>query len=465
MSAIITSNFRTENANNFRNSIANTDNSVYLFIGKSDAWSDVITDNTDTEAPRAVDALIDINDAWQNAIALKRINSGDVINMIPMHQWTSGTPYEPWDDADENMFSKQFYVITQNYKVYKCIYAPANGAGSTLEPSHTNINPTREDDNYIWKYMFLVSTADSLKFLTNFYIPVKTVRLPLSGTLSAEDQDKYNNQTLSAGQLNGKIYRYKVTNSGEGYSTLNPPTVTVYGNGTGALATAVINNTTGTVTEVKVAGVNSLLNTNAGLGYNVAYVTITGGAGSGAAAQPILSPKNGHGTDPVAELGGYYMGLNIRLNGALAGDFIVDNSFRQIGIVKNPYSYGTSVVATASTLKSLKGLRFGQTLHSGLNVGDYITGENSDAVAFIDSYDAVLGEVRYHQNDKTGYKSFEPSEVINGATDGAATIASSDGLLPQEVQPFTGSVLFLENRAPINRSASQIEDIKVIIEF
>jgi hypothetical protein len=37
--------------------------------------------------------------------------------------------------------------------------------------------------------------------------------------------------------------------------------------------------------------------------------------------------------------------------------------------------------------------------------------------------------------------------------------------LDPEVQPFTGEVLFLENRAPINRSASQIEDIKVIIEF
>ena len=55
MAAIITSNFRTENANNFRDSIINIDNSVYLFVGKSDAWSDVITDNTDTEAPTPLD--------------------------------------------------------------------------------------------------------------------------------------------------------------------------------------------------------------------------------------------------------------------------------------------------------------------------------------------------------------------------------------------------------------------------
>jgi hypothetical protein len=100
-------------------------------------------------------------------------------------------------------------------------------------------------------------------------------------------------------------------------------------------------------------------------------------------------------------------------------------------------------------------------------VGDYITGGTSGAVAFIDSYDAEEGIVLYHQNDKTGYRSFQLSESIAGSpgTGGTGTIASSAGLLDPEVQPFTGEVLFLENRAPINRSASQIEDIKVIIEF
>jgi len=127
------------------------------------------------------------------------------------------------------------------------------------------------------------------------------------------------------------------------------------------------------------------------------------------------------------------------------------------------YSYGTSTIATDTTLSSLKGLQF--SAHTGLFVGDYITGGTSGAVAFIDSYDADTGIVRYHQNDKTGYNTFQLSEAIVGHTGGTATVAASAGLLHAEVQPFTGEVLFLENRAPINRSASQIEDIKVIIEF
>jgi hypothetical protein len=464
MAAIITSNFRTENANNFRDAIVNTDNSVYLFVGKSDAWSDVITDNTDTEAPTPVDVVVDVNDSWQNAIAMKRASASDVINVIPRHDWVSGEVYAAWDDADENVFSTDFYVITDEFKVYKCIKAPVAGTGSSVKPTQTNVNPTAEADGYIWKYMFTVFTTEATKFLTNFYIPVKTVKLPLSGNvndLSADEQVKYAYQNDSADQLGGKIYRYVVTNGGTGYTT-TPPTVNIVGDGSGAVATAVISG--GVVTEVKVTGTGATFQTNAGSGYNVAYVTLTGGNGTGAKARAVLSPINGHGTDPVSELGGYYIGLRIRLNGTEGGtDFIVNNSFRQIGIVKNPYSYGTTDIATDTTLSSLKGLQFSS--HTGLNVGDYITGGTSGAVAFIDSYDAAEGIVRYHQNDKTGYESFELSEGITGHTGGTATVASSAGLLSQEVQPFTGNILFLENRAPINRSASQIEDIKVIIEF
>lgn len=460
MAAIITSNFRTENANNFRDAIGNEANSVYLFLGKSDAWSDVITDNTDADAPMPADNLVNANDAWRNAIAMKQVTSGDVINIIPRHDWISGNFYPAWDDADINIFSTAFYVITDEFKVYKCIKAPANESGSIVKPEQTNSKPTEEADGYIWKYMFTVFTTEATKFLTNFFIPVKTVKTPTS----ADEQVKYAYQNDSAAHK-GKIYRYVVTNGGFGYTT-TPPTVNVFGDGSGAVATAVIFN--GVVTEVKVTGTGATFDTNVGSGYNVAYVTLTGGSGNGATARAVLSPKNGHGTDPVSELGGYYVGIRVRLSGTEGGtDFIVNNSFRQIGIVKNPFSYGTSTIATATTLGSLKGLRFSS--HGSIVIGDYIIGGTSGAIAFVDSYDADAADpdahVFYHQNDKTGYVSFQAGESITGYTGGTATIKASGGLLNPEVEPFTGEVLFLENRAAINRSASQIEDIKVIIEF
>ena len=45
MAAIVTSNFRVLNAENFKQDVADT--SVYVSVGKSDAWSNSTSDVTD----------------------------------------------------------------------------------------------------------------------------------------------------------------------------------------------------------------------------------------------------------------------------------------------------------------------------------------------------------------------------------------------------------------------------------
>lgn len=452
MSAIITTKFRYENAKSFISSVAS--DSLYLFLGKSDAWSNSVTVTTDSTAPVPADTIVEENDARQNFMAAKKVTASDVSHVTLRHTWASGLTYVPWDDADADIFTKSFYIITDEYKVYKCIKA---GAGaSTAKPTQTNVNPTTEGDGYTWKYMFTVFTTDASKFLTNNYMPVKTVSLATGqviGNLSADDQIKYQFQLDSAANA-GKIYRYVVTNGGTGYSS--NPTVTVYGNGTGAQATATVSS--GVITAINVTG------TSYGSGYSNAYVVITDGTGVNATARAILSPVNGHGTDPVRELGGYYVGVAARLEYAEgSGDFIVNNSFRQIGMLKNPYNYGTSTVSTATTLSGLRQIHMSS--HSGFTVGDYITGGTSGAVAYVDAYDTGTGNIKYHQNDKTGYGTFQASETITGHVGGSGVIASSSGLLNPEVDRFSGQLTFLENRAPINRSAAQIEEIKIIVEF
>lgn len=446
MSAIITNKFRLENSASFIDSIG-SDN-MYLFLGKSDAWSNSLAVTTDSTAPTPLDTLVEENDARQNMMALKKVSASDVIHICPRHTWTSGTSYVAWDDADEDIFTKAFYIVTDEFKVYKCI--KAGSGASTVKPSQTNVNPTAESDGYIWKYMFTVFTTDAAKFLTNNYMPVKTIASD-PGT-PGDNQTKWDFQEDSKANA-GKIYRYVVTNGGSGYSST--PTVNVYGNGTGAAATAVVSG--GVITAINVTG------TSYGSGYTNAYVTITDGSGSSATARAVLSPANGHGTDPVRELGGYYIGVAVRLEYSEgSGDFIIDNSFRQIGLIKNPKNYDGSA-ATATTRSALRTLNL--TGSSGLTVGDYITGGTSGAIAFIDAYDTGTGALKYHQNDKTGYGNFQASENIAGHTGGSGTVASSGGLVNAEIDRHSGNVVFLENRAPINRSASQIEEIKVIIEF
>lgn len=448
MSAIITNKFRIENSVGFIDSI--TSDNMYLFLGKSDPWSDSLLDTSDGTAPVPADTLVEENDAYQNMMAMKKVSASDVIHICPRHDWTNGGSYVAWDDADEDIFTKSFYVITDEFKVYKCI---KSGAGaSTEKPTQTNVDPTAEGDGYIWKYMFQPSTADAAKFLTNNYLPVKTI--PENPGTPGDSQVKWDFQEDSKANA-GKIYRYVVLpgQGGSGYS--NNPTVTVHGNGTGAQATAVVSG--GSITAVNVNG------SNYGSGYTNAYVTITDSTGSGAVVRAVLSPANGHGTDPVRELGGYYVGVAVRLEYAEgSGDFIIDNSFRQIGLLKNPNN-DDETPATATTRSALRALSL--TGSSGFTVGDYITGSPSGAVAFIDAYDSGTGELKYHQNDKTGYDDFQALDSIAGNLGGSGTVASSGGLIDAEIQRFSGNIVFLENRAPINRSASQIEEVKIIIEF
>ena len=451
MTAIVTSNFRVVNAQNFKQDVSDPDNSVYVCIGKSDAWSDDITDLTDGPYPTPLDNSRDITLTYKNLIAGKRLSSADITHVVPRYDWTSGNSYVAWDDRDPDIFTKQFYVLTDERKVFKCVRA---GSGASIvKPTLAQVPPDATGgDGYVWKYMYTLAIVDAEKFLTNYYFPIKTVLLPSSGDpndLSEADLAQYNNQQDSIATLGGKIYDIKLTNGGTGYTSA---TVVVEGDGSGCTATATIIG--GVITRINI--------TNNGQDYNLANVTITGD-GSDAAAYAVISPVNGHGSDPVSELGAYYISVNARLEyDEGSGDFIVDNNFRQIALIKNPLISGGGSVNTATTFNALKTLQ----LASGTNfkVGDYITGTTSSAVAYIDEFDEIDLTIKYHQNDKTGYDDFVNGEQITGHISGNGSL-QTPALINPEYEPFSGQLIFLENRDPINRSASQIEDVKIIIEF
>ena len=576
MSAIITSQFRLRNANNFislvkKSAIDATAEKFFVFIGKSDAWSLNKDDNSDTVPDQPKDTLVTARDAWQNMIALKKVT--ECINLAPRHNWIAGdTSVVAWDDnmidQEGEIYQKKYYVMTDEFKVYKCIVA--GSSGTTSKPTHTSTEPFAGADGYLWKYMFTVSLSDGSKFLTNYYIPVKTVVEPVAnsndGPLNDDDEIKLDNQEANK-TLAGKIYRYKVRNGGTGYTSA--PTVTVYGNGTNATAVATLGSglnagrivsvvpsqTTKTVTftasselvtsstnhgflngdEIvfnsvpsasglstsrtyyvifvssntfklsqtynRDTGASAVINITAdgsgtfttvgsGANYSVAFTEITGGGGSGAVVEPILSPNNGHGTDPVSELGAFFAGVYTTLENTEADavkDFIVEGSFRQIGLIQNP-TLASNATADQRTYSALQQLQI-DTVTAGattgvIQIGDYITQStnlvngfpvplSSDAVAFVDDIDLDANPpyIKYHQNDKTGYAPFLANGVsVRGKTGGVTKILttgvpSGTGLRPAEVVKFTGEILFIENRRVINRTLSQVEDIKIVIEF
>ena len=305
MTAIVTSDFRVINVENFKDDVTN--HSMYIAIGKSDVWSGSISDTTDstsigTEFPPN-DHLDDIGEARANFMAMQRVNAADVSHVVPRYQWTSGRSYVAWDSNDGSIFDKEFYIITSEFKTYKCIKAGASG--STVQPTQTLTVPTAESDGYTWKYMYTVQVADSEKFLTSSYMPVKTVSLNFNNDAAAQaalsegDYAQYLNQKASRDHANaGGIERAEVSAAGSGYTSA--PTVTITGDGTGATATATVSSNT--VTAINI--------TAKGSGYTFANIAITGGGGSSAAANATIAPGKGHGVDPISELGAFFISIN-----------------------------------------------------------------------------------------------------------------------------------------------------------
>ena len=210
MSAIITSNFRLDNSRNFYNSL--DVDSLYVFVGKSDHWDTTLAGTSDASVPTPADDQYDQRRAWNNMIAMKKITATNLIGITRRTNWTSGNSYVAWDDADTNILTENFYVLTDQYNVYKCLKA---GSGtSTVKPTSTGYTPFKTSDGYVWKYMYHID-ATYLQFLTTDYMPVKTIPVdPVTGP----DVDQWGVQQNSTGDA-GKIYRVVVTNGGTGYTT------------------------------------------------------------------------------------------------------------------------------------------------------------------------------------------------------------------------------------------------------
>lgn len=428
MPSIVTSKFKIFNAEQFRESFDEAANTItYFFIGRNESYAD------DNDPPTPVNSTANVEfTPWREMIAAKRISSSDVTHAIPRYDWTSGTVYDMYDDQDTNLIeSDDFYVVTDDYNVYKCLWN-AGGTQSTTKPDHTDATLGTEADGYIWQYMYTVSTARALKFLTNDYIPVQT----LTG------DDGSDQWTIQSGATDGAINIVRVTSGGSGYGSA--PSVTINGDGTGATATATVSG--GAVTAVTI--------TNPGSGYTYATVTFDSGA---ATARAIISPKGGHGSNAVEELGGKYIMMNVRLDGNESGTITTENDFRQVGLIRDPYTFGTSTRALETNYRQT--YKYELSSITGTFDADEIVSDGSNTAMVVewDSTDDFLYTLRPLA------KPFASGATLTGATSGATGTISA--ITTPGLQPYSGELIYVENRVPISRATDQIEDVKLVIEF
>ena len=126
-----------------------------------------------------------------------------------------------------------------------------------------------------------------------------------------------------------------------------------------------------------------------------------------------------------------------------SGDFVVDQDFRRVGVVLNPYNYGTQVVATASTRNALKSMTFSGTPGTFL-VDETISGGTTGAKGIVVAWDATTKILKYIQTQWTGVSAtlpynevaFAVAETVTSASLAAGTIAS---LTNPEIDYYSGN--------------------------
>jgi hypothetical protein len=219
----IRNEFSIYNAQRFMESIANQ--KLYIFLGKTSSWPDEDDPPTPTSSQQVM------MNAWDNMIVTKRVNATNFSLAVKKNIWTSGTIYQPWDSEDGLLYDKKFFVITSANRVYKCLDRIPN-TPSTVEPTDTGVTPVRLSDGYTWKFMYDISVADMNKFKDTEVIPVKYLTSN-DGSLQWQVQEY---------AVPGTINAIEVLNGGSGYT--QSPSVTITGDGSGAVATAVLEGNT-----------------------------------------------------------------------------------------------------------------------------------------------------------------------------------------------------------------------------
>ena len=439
---------RVFNAEQFKNSISDSNTALYLTFGKSDPWlDDSQPDNTTANTRSELDV-------WYNMIGAKRVVSSDFRHVVPRIDWTANTVYTQFDDSfdltnlDANL--SNFYAMTSDYFVYKCLDNGAN-AVSTVMPTSTNTaGVVKTSDGYTWKFMYELSHEEKLRFLTADWLPVKTLSA-YDGSLQWDVQEN---------ATRGGLHAIVVENPGENYTNANSVIVSVFGDGYGAAAEATVNTITNTISSIDV--------TDYGYGYSRAIVRVTGGNGANCSARAVITPIGGHGSNPIYELGASNLLIDVRMFGTEQNKYPGTTDYRQVALLKDPWEYGTTNVSSNTVISQT----FDMTLYNyAVGVGaatDYSIGELvyqgtsytdstfSARVVNWNSANAILKVTQYG-----GYVTL--AQTIYGLTTTTSKVVGA--AQTPDLQPYTGQILYVDNFTPITKDPDQIDDLKLVIKF
>lgn len=494
----------------------------YIFIGNHMPWANdsianTIIDTVSTEKS-LWNNMIAAKKITGNDVELVTERVNWVANTV-YQQYDDTIELDDLLYANNTTGQEAMYALNSEGNVYKCLFNN-NNSPSTIEPLGQNLNNAGNiltADLYLWKYMYNVLANN--KFLSNTWIPipttVSTVEYSASALTTIDGElttvamknvgTGYVNSTIrvsafasacttltvdasvdvtntifpnmaisGTGIVGGSYITsvdpvlrritlvYPTTAAGGGSANANNLSVStrvvIQGDGEGALASANVVNTT----------INKITLTSFGLGYTYANVLIYGTAtGANVAnARIILPPKFGHGHNAAEEMGGHNVMITTKIGDVdttEGGIISANTSFRQYGLLKNPYKYGAtqelsyananSVISQTTDISLIAGSAY--TLNEFVYQGPL---SNPTFSGYVNTQEPLTIKLTNVKGD------IAIGAVLKGTLSNLTGRTVFDIDYP-EFEPFTGDIEYAENFVPIERQNGQAENIKFIIKF
>ena len=458
----------------------------YIFLGKHTSFPE------DGAPPVPADSVSEtyIN-GYGEAFVGKAVPPTSISYMIPRNQWVANTGYMAYRDTSGALYGNSFYVSVQTddgYSVFKCL--SNNNTSSIYAPDVNSTSPSDDiyetADRYQWKLMYSIPQATFDKFATRDYIPVfantDVKDAAVDGAIDYIDvsyggsnYDGYTNGAFQSVQVSGNTRVYTIESSASANASFyvgsaikvtsgtgggqirtiteyqvsgstrtvvvdtpfdpSPTTTSTYditprlvvvGGGTGFQGRALVNSAASN-SIYKVEIVNRGANYSHG---SASVVGNTGGLTNTAVVSVIVGPKNGHGYDPIRELGGKYVCITTTFDTTepVANTKLLDvNEFRTVGLMVNPLLANVHLTYTGAT--------------NIFTIGDVITQANTGAYGLLVADDGVTLSLT------NVYGSFLPGNnsvnYIRGVTGVTPTVAEVSAVYNNGSPALTANVSYV----------------------
>lgn len=244
--------------------------------------------------------------------------------------------------------------------------------------------------------------------------------------------------------VSGKLMNIPVVSGGYGYTTA---TVDIIGDGTGATATATV--TTGRVSKINIV--------TQGYGYTWATITISG-TGNGATARAIIPPYGGHGKNALNELKASALMFFSDISNYKNQGFTVNNDYRQIGIIRNMYRYGTTYIAT-NVFETACWVAYANTntttFPADSMIAEFSTNSRFRIVTNIGSAMLLQSLDNY---------TLDVGKVMYLVSNPAQTFTMLD-VAPPTIDKYSGDLMYIDNRQAFTPTEQQTVTLRTIIGF